>query len=46
YKYLQPALGVGLIEMTIPEKPRSSKQSYRITTLGEALLSKQTREAS
>ena len=25
-RYLEPALKVGLIEMTIPEKPRSSKQ--------------------
>ena len=27
--YLQPALDAGLIEMTIPGKPRSSKQKYR-----------------
>jgi len=27
--YLRPALNLGLIEMTIPEKPRSSAQKYR-----------------
>jgi len=29
--YLQPALDAGLIEMTIPDKPRSSRQQYRLT---------------
>ena len=32
--YLVPALRTGLIEMTIPEKPRSSKQRYRLTAAG------------
>lgn len=32
--YLQPALDAGLIERTIPEKPRSPKQRYRITDAG------------
>ena len=27
--YLQPALSLGLVEMTIPDKPNSSKQKYR-----------------
>ncbi len=27
--YLNPALDMGLIEMTVPDKPRSSKQRYR-----------------
>jgi hypothetical protein len=33
--YLQPALDAGLIEMTIPDKPRSSKQRYRLTPAGK-----------
>lgn len=32
--YLQPALDNGLIELTIPEKPNSSKQKYRLTEKG------------
>lgn len=36
--YLQPALAEGLIEMTIPGKPRSSKQRYRLTDKGRQLL--------
>ncbi|MCE7933872.1 MAG: transcriptional regulator [Chlorobi bacterium CHB2] len=36
--YLQPALAAGLIEMTIPDKPRSSKQRYRLTTAGRQCL--------
>ncbi|MGE3728177.1 MAG: Fic family protein, partial [Candidatus Sericytochromatia bacterium] len=35
--YLNPALSQGLIEMTLPDKPRSSKQKYRLTTQGKAL---------
>lgn len=27
--YLKPALALGVIEMTIPNKPTSSKQKYR-----------------
>ena len=33
--YLQPALVAGLIVMTVPDKPRSSKQRYRLTPKGE-----------
>ncbi|MFM8409339.1 MAG: Fic family protein, partial [Alphaproteobacteria bacterium] len=36
--YLRPALAEGLIEMTIPDKPRSSKQRYRLTEAGRARL--------
>ena len=33
-RYLEPALEAGLIEMTIPDKSRSSKQKYRLTEKG------------
>jgi ATP-dependent DNA helicase RecG len=36
--YIQPALEAGLIEMTIPHKPRSKKQKYRLTEKGQKEL--------
>ena len=33
--YLRPAIIAGLIEMTEPERPRSSRQRYRLTAAGE-----------
>lgn len=36
--YLLPALDAELIEMTIPDKPRSSKQRYRLTDKGRTLV--------
>lgn len=35
---LNPLIDAGLIEMTIPDKPQSSKQKYRLTAAGRALL--------
>jgi ATP-dependent DNA helicase RecG len=35
---LNPLLASGLVEMTIPEKPTSSKQRYRITEKGRAVF--------
>jgi ATP-dependent DNA helicase RecG len=34
--FLVPAIQAGLLEMTIPDKPNSSKQRYRLTTLGRS----------
>ena len=42
--YLNPALAEGLIEMTIPDKPRSPNQRYRLTDKGRALLSAHPRK--
>ena len=44
-RYVQPALTEGLIEMTIPDKPHSTKQRYRLTDKGRE-LQKQLRQAS
>ena len=38
YNYLKPALERDLVEMTIPDKPRSSKQRYRLTSKGKVYL--------
>ena len=36
--YLNPALALGLVEMTLPDKPRSGNQRYRLTGRGRQWL--------
>ena len=44
--YLQPGLDAGLVEMTLPDRPRSRAQRYRLTSLGrEAQASRQDAES-
>ena len=38
---LTPLLRLGVVEMTIPDKPNSSKQRYRLTAAGRALKAEQ-----
>ncbi|MDL2255568.1 putative DNA binding domain-containing protein [Parabacteroides sp. OttesenSCG-928-G06] len=39
-KYINPLIKEGLVEMTIPDKPNSSLQKYRLTILGKQLKDK------
>jgi hypothetical protein len=38
YTYVKPALEAGFLQMTIPDKPRSRSQKYRLTAKGMAWL--------
>jgi len=44
-QYLEALLSSELLERTIPDKPRSSKQRYRITAAGRAVLEKAEKES-
>jgi ATP-dependent DNA helicase RecG len=39
-RYLKPTLGLGFVEMTIQDKPRSRMQKYRLTPAGRAMLNR------
>lgn len=36
--YLNPAIEDELVSLTIPDKPTSSKQKYRLTELGKGVI--------
>ncbi len=38
-RYLKPSLETGMVELTIPDKPDSRLQRYRLTAKGQAWLS-------
>ncbi|MEF8700839.1 MAG: transcriptional regulator [Candidatus Accumulibacter sp. UW20] len=42
---LTPLLAQGLMEMTIPDKPNSSKQRYRLTPSGEQIVQPAKRDS-
>jgi hypothetical protein len=42
-RYLGPALAEGLVEMTIPAKPSSRLQKYRLTEKGRRVLADQAK---
>ncbi len=43
--YLQPLLSAGLLERTVPDKPRSPKQRYVTTAAGRAMIEKSDKES-
>jgi ATP-dependent DNA helicase RecG len=44
--YLRPALNAGLVEMTAPDKPHSSRQRYRLTPAGRQMKLANARESN
>ena len=37
-QFIKPLLEAGLVELTVPESPRSRLQKYRLTRAGESAL--------
>jgi predicted transcriptional regulator len=37
-RHIEPLLKAGLIEMTVPDKPNSRLQKYRLTDSGKTLI--------
>jgi predicted transcriptional regulator len=44
HQVLNPLIEAGFIEMTVPDKPRSSKQRYRTTPAGRAFIENAEKE--
>jgi len=44
HQVLNPLIEAGFIEMTVPDKPRSSKQRYRTTPAGRVVLENAEKE--
>ncbi|MFA5816595.1 MAG: hypothetical protein WC865_13350 [Bacteroidales bacterium] len=39
-RYIKPLIELGWLEWTVPEKPKSKRQKYRLTTKARQLLTK------